>query len=54
MNTVMFLGDLVERGPGITAVLRLVMGMVSSGHPAAEEMESGLVTSAAAPVVSGV
>ncbi|NBD12915.1 MULTISPECIES: AAA family ATPase [Corallococcus] len=27
-----FLGDLVDRGPGVTDVLRLVMGMVSSGQ----------------------
>jgi protein phosphatase len=28
----LFLGDLVDRGPAIPAVLRLVMGMVADGH----------------------
>lgn len=29
---VIFLGDLVDRGPDVVGVLRLAMGMVSSGH----------------------
>jgi protein phosphatase len=33
---VIFPGDLVDRGPASPAVLRLVMGMMSSGHVAAE------------------
>ena len=33
---VIFLGDLVDRGPASPAVSRLVMGMVSSGHAAVE------------------
>jgi len=44
---VIFLGDLVDRGPASPAVLRLVTGIVSSGHATVES--AFVITSAADP-----